>query len=131
MIVSGEINGGPMKSSIFLGLALLLSVSSVFAKDSNKVLSIGKNNVDSISMFGSVLQIVLKDEVDTNRSYQVSCEKNVLKLFVINGETAQLTAVGKVENCKTTIRDIYDIAFSETMSADLSVSDQGLSLQYN
>lgn len=127
-----------MKSSILLGLALLLSVSSVFAKDSNKTLSIGKNNVDSISMYGSVLQIVLKDEVDTDRSYEVSCENNVLQLIVIGGETAQLTAVGKVASCKTAIRDIYDVAFSETMSADLLVSDKalakgvyGLTLKFN
>lgn len=127
-----------MKSSILLGLTILLSVSSVFAQDSDKVISIGKNNVDSVSMYDSVLNIVLKDEVDSDKSYVISCEKNVLTLTVIGGETAQLTAVGKVASCKTTIRDIYDIAFSETMSADFTVSDKtdskgvyGLSLNYS
>ncbi|MEA9355402.1 hypothetical protein SHI21_04295 [Bacteriovorax sp. PP10] len=127
-----------MKSSILLGLTILLSVSSVFAQDSNKLISIGKNNVDSVSMYDSVLHIVLKDEVDSDKSYIISCENNVLALTVLGGETAQLTAVGKVANCKTTIRDIFDIAFSETMSADLKVSDKtdsqgvyGLSLSYS
>lgn len=125
-----------MKTSILLGLTLLLSVSSVFAKDS--VISIGKNNVDSISLYDSVLHVVLKDEVDTDRSYVISCENNVLAIEVIGGETAQLVAAGKVANCKKEIREIYDVAFSERISADFVVSDKadskgvyGLTLKYS
>lgn len=113
-----------MKSIILFGFATLLTLASAMANDSEKLVSIGRNNIDSASLFNSVLHLVKKDEVDSGKYYELSCKKNRLSLLVVDGdESSMLLAQMEVEDCKKIIRDVYDIAYSETMSADFVISD--------
>lgn len=110
-----------MKSSILLGLTILLSVSNVFAQDSVRI---GAGNVDSVSMYDSVLHITKKADVYGSKFYEVSCEtsSNLLVLKVVDNDNLVLQAEGKVKSCKQAIRDIYDVSSSERMSAVFALS---------
>ena len=113
-----------MKSIILFGFATLLTLASAMANDSEKIVSIGRNNIDSASIFNSVLHLVKKDEVDSGKYYELSCKKSRLSLLVVNGdESSMLLAQMEVQDCKKIIRDVYDIAYSETLSADFVISD--------